>query len=114
MNCTSQAANSSFRQIRARSIPHPHLLPQLLDGSGFEFPTHNVESENTWTVILINSAAGWLSNVILNQRNVFQSVRYLHMGCIFALSVYTCRCTDCMKSCLLGKLLFVAIRLKRS
>ena len=61
-----------------------NFVAQLLAGSGFEIPTHHVESEDTWAFILINSAAGLLSNVILDQRNVFPVLRYLHIVCIFA------------------------------
>ena len=38
-----------------------NFVVQLLDGSGFETPTHNGASENTWTFILINVGAGSLS-----------------------------------------------------
>ena len=41
-----------------------HIVAQLLDGSGFEPPIHDVESENARTFILINFAGGSLSSII--------------------------------------------------
>ena len=64
---------------------------QLLDGSGFETQTHNVESENTLTFILINFAAGSLRNVILDHRHVFLArfeYKVLEIDQYFHLSLY--------------------------
>ena len=78
MNYTSRAANLDLRQIRVRSIHHP----------GFETPTYNVEPENTRSFILIKFAAGSLSKVTLDERNVFQSCdTYLNVRSLFALDV---------------------------
>ena len=75
---------------------------------------HNVESENAWTVILISFAAGSLSNVILDQWRV-SVLQYLKLyASLRSISACTCSCTDCIKSCVLGKLLIIAIRLKSS
>ena len=71
-----------------------------------KIPTHNVESENTWTFSLINSAPELFSNVILDQRNINSPI-----------SARTCRCTDFVvkkKLCVLGKLWFAATRLNSS
>ena len=91
MKCTSRAAEVNF-------VAHPSVIVPfvMLNGSGFEIPTHSVESENTWTFILINFAAGSLSNVILDQRHGFQSC---HTSILYAslrsISACTCRYTDC-------------------
>ena len=66
-------------EIFDKSVFVPYVLQilaaQLLDGSGLEPPTHNVESENTRTFNMINDAAGSPSNIILDQRDVFQSCK---------------------------------------
>ena len=71
--------NPMFRQIRVRPT-HPcsshtssNFVAQLLDGSGFETPTHNVESERTWTCILISFVAGSPSNLFVTNGIFFQS-----------------------------------------
>ena len=66
-------------------------MVHLLDGSGFETPTDNVKSKATWTLILINSAAELLSNVILDQRNVFQSCDTCIL-CVSLRSISVCIC----------------------
>ena len=69
MNCTSRGCQIQFFD---KSVFDPNVLQFccsiLLDGCGCESQTHNVESENTWTFILVNFAAGY-------HRNVFQSCR---------------------------------------
>ena len=46
----------------------------------------------------------------LDQRNVFQSWKNCMLcASLRSVRVFTCRCTDCIKSCVLGKLLFIAI-----
>ena len=80
------------------------FVAQVLDGFGFEIPTHSVESGNTWTFILINYAAVSPSNVMLEQRNVCQSCDICMLyAAVPSISVCTCRCTDCIKSGVLVK-----------
>ena len=67
LNCTSRAAKFNVSSNPLSFHTSFNFVAQLLDGSGFEIPTFNVESENTWTFILIGFAAGSLSNVILDQ-----------------------------------------------
>ena len=74
-------------------------MAHLLDGSGFETPTDNVKSKATWTLILINSAPGLLSNVILDQRNFFQSCdTCILCASLRSISVCNCRCTNFLKN----------------
>ena len=50
---------------------------------------------------------------ILDQRNVFQSCNSCMLyASLRSISVFTCRCTDCIKYCVLGKLLFNDIHLR--
>ena len=115
MNCTSLAAKLNFSTCPCSFHTSSHFVAQLLDGSGFETPTHDEESENTWTFILIIFAAGSHSNEILDQRNMFQSCNTCTLcASLRSISVFTCRCTDCIKSCVHGKLLSIAILLKSS
>ena len=58
-------SNSTVRQIRVCSVCTPilmHICWMNLDSR----LQHNVESENTWTFMLINFAAGSLGNLILD------------------------------------------------
>ena len=55
--------------LRFRFVSGP-----LLDGSEFETPTRDVESENTRTFILINFAAGSLINQVQQKQNVCESL----------------------------------------
>ena len=112
INCTSRAAKFKVSTNPCSLLASPILVAQLLDGSGCETPTHNVESQNTCTFSLISFAAGSFSNVLNDQRNVFQSCN----TCILYaasrwIKLCTCRCTDCITTCVLGKLLFAATRL---
>ena len=50
MNNTSLAAKFSFSTNPCSFNTSSNFVAQFLDGSGFESPTHNVESENSWTV----------------------------------------------------------------
>ena len=86
-----------------------HFFAQLLDGSGFETSTHNVQSENTW--LLLDS----LNNVILDQRNELQSCNICMLyASLHSISIFTCRCADCIKSCVLGRLCASHIFMKSS
>ena len=74
MDCVSRAAKFNVSSTACSFHISSNFVAQMLDGSGFETPTHNVESENAWTLHPDQVfAAGSLSNVILDQRNVFQS-----------------------------------------
>ena len=81
MKCTSRAATFFLFD---KSVFVPHVL-QIFVGSRFETPSHSVESENTRTSILIYFAAGSLSNVILDHRNVLQSCKVCIVECVFAI-----------------------------
>ena len=56
--CTSGTAEFHISAIPCSFHTSSNFVAQLLDGSGFEIPSHSVESENTWTFILISVAAG--------------------------------------------------------
>ena len=73
INCTSRAAKLNERQIRVRSYTSSNFVAQLLDGSGFEIPTHNAESEKHVN-FRPDQFCCWITQQrILDQRNVFQS-----------------------------------------
>ena len=100
MKCTSRAATL---YLFDKSVFVPHVLQifvhQILDGSRFETPSHSVESENTRTSILIYFAAGSLSNVILDHRNVFQTCKVCMLNAsLRSINMFTCRSTDCIKA----------------
>ena len=115
LDCTSQAAKFNFSLNPGSLRTSSNCVAQLLDGSGWETPTHDVEPENTWTFILIDFAAALLSHVFPDQRNVFQSCNICILyESLRSINIFTCRCIDCVKSCVLGKLLFIAILLKSS
>ena len=103
MNRTSRAANAFVRQIHVRSI-HPSMsLAYYWKDLDLRL-THNVESENTWTFILINFCC-WISKEILDHRNVFQSCKICMLyASVRSINVFTSRCADGIKSCVLGKL----------
>ena len=52
-NCTSRTAKFGFSSNPCSFHTSSNFAIQLSDGSGFETPTHNVESENTWIFVLI-------------------------------------------------------------
>ena len=83
MNCTSRAIKFKFSTSPCLfHTSSTYVGKNFKDGSGFETPTHNVESENTRTFILVNVAAGSLSNVILDHRNVSSLARFVRVCAI--------------------------------
>ena len=109
MNCTLGL------QIQCSLHTSSSCVAQLLDGFGFENPTHNVKSKSAWTFFLINFAAGSPSNVFLDHHNVSHSCRICILyASVRSINIFTCGCTGCIRSCVLGKLSFIAILRKSS
>ena len=102
MNCTCCAAQKNFRQICVRSILFQHCWMDL--NLKFQRPMLNLSRRRR--------QSRSLSNVILDQWNIFRSCNAcLLYASMRSISVCTCRCTDCVKSCNLGNLLPTATRL---
>ena len=81
-NCTSRTAKFGFSSNPCSFHTSSNFAIQLSDGSGFETPTQNVESENTWIFVLIFFLARKFGNVSREQRNVLHSCSTSHMACI--------------------------------
>ena len=75
---------------------------------------HSVESENTCPFILINFAAGSLSNEILDHRKVVQSGKICMLYASWRTISFSLVVGQTVKSCDLGKLLFIAILVESS
>ena len=92
MSHTSRAAKFNCSTKPCSLHTSSNVVAHLLRGSGFGTPRHNAESEKTQTFILINRAAGALSHVTVDQRNVFQSCNICMLyASLRSISVFTCR-----------------------
>ena len=102
-----------FRQFRVRSIRPPTWLSNCWMDLESRLQ-HSVESENTCPFILIIFAAGSLSNEILDHRKVVQSCKICMLYVSLRTISFSLVVGQTIKSCDLGKLLFIAILVESS
>ena len=96
-----------------RSLLARHTCPQFDFTEIFVMLKHYPQLQCSY--VDFHPAAGRLNNEIRDQRTVFQSCdTCILYASVREITVCTCRCTDCSKTCVLEKFLFIVTLMNSS